>query len=63
MPTQHDTYRPLLTRQDSLIRAAILGDNLVNKPMSHTYEQMHDFLIFNPYQNLTHAVSNTKPKK
>jgi|GEM_PF-437622 hypothetical protein len=63
MPTQHDTYRPLPTRQDSLIRAAILGDTHANKSNGRSYEQMHDFLIFNPYQNLTHATNNSKAKK
>jgi hypothetical protein len=63
MPTQQDTYRPLPTRQDSLIRAAILGENLVSKPINRPYEHMHDFLIFNPYQNYIFATKTTQPKK
>ena len=49
MQTNDTDYRPLTTRQDKLIRAAILGENNFSRSEDKTYVRMHDFLIFNPY--------------
>ncbi len=60
MKTKND-YRPLLTRQDLIIRAAILGETQLYKKQDYHHELMHDFLIFNPYSDILN-LTKTSPK-
>jgi hypothetical protein len=60
MKTKND-YRPLLTRQDLIIRAAILGETQHDKKQDYHHELMHDFLIFNPYSDILN-LTKTSPK-